>query len=49
VVEGFRWALLGTDNAPGPMFLVSTVVTLVLLLSGVCYFRREERTFADRV
>lgn len=49
VIEGFRWALLGTDNDSGPMLLVSATVTLVLLLSGVCYFRREERTFADRV
>jgi lipopolysaccharide transport system permease protein len=49
VVEGFRWALLGTGNSPGPMLLMSTVVTSVLLLSGLCYFRRAERTFADMV
>lgn len=49
VVEGFRWALLGTENAPGVLLAVSTVVTLVLLVSGLYYFRRMERTFADTV
>jgi lipopolysaccharide transport system permease protein len=49
VVEGFRWALLGTDTAPGPIIIVSTVVALVLLISGAFYFRRMERTFADVV
>jgi lipopolysaccharide transport system permease protein len=49
VVEGFRWALLGTDTAPGPIITVSTLVALVLLVSGGLYFRRMERTFADVV
>lgn len=49
VVEGFRWALLGTDTAPGPMVIVSTVVALALLVSGAFYFRRMEKTFADVV
>jgi len=49
VVEGFRWALLGTDTAPGPIVLVSAVAALVLLVSGALYFRRMERTFADVV
>jgi lipopolysaccharide transport system permease protein len=49
VVDGFRWALLGAPPAPASMFLVSTVVMLVLLASGVLYFRRLERTFADVV
>ncbi len=49
VVEGFRWALLGTKTAPGPMVLVSAAVSLVILLSGAYYFRRMERTFADTV
>jgi len=47
VVEGFRWALLGTGTAPGPMLAVSAAVALALLLSGALYFRRMERTFAD--
>ena len=49
VVEGVRWALLGTGNAPGPLVLMSAVVTLVLLFSGAYFFRRAERTFADMV
>jgi lipopolysaccharide transport system permease protein len=47
VVEGFRWALLGTDTAPGPIIIVSTLVALLLLVSGVFFFRRMEKTFAD--
>jgi len=47
VVEGFRWALLGTDTAPGPMILVSFLVALLILISGVYFFRRMERMFAD--
>ena len=47
VVEGFRWALLGTDSAPGPLFLVSFLVSFLILISGIYYFRRMEKTFAD--
>lgn len=47
VVEGFRWALLGTDTAPGPMTIVSAVVALALFVSGAFYFRRMEQSFAD--
>src|SRR5258708_8956869 len=46
VVEGFRWALLGLDTAPGPIIIVSTLVMLVLLASGAFYFRRMEHNFA---
>lgn len=49
VVEGFRWALLGANTAPGPMIIVSTLVALGLFFSGSYYFRRMERTFADIV
>ncbi len=49
VVEGFRWALLGTGSPPGPMFYVSLATTAVLLVSGLYYFRRVEKTFADVV
>lgn len=49
VVEGFRWALLGSRNAPGPMLWVSTLAAVVLLISGAYYFRRMEKTFADTV
>ena len=34
VIEGFRWALLGTDTQPGPMILVSTVAAVTLLVTG---------------
>lgn len=47
VVEGFRWALLGTETQPGPMIIVSSAVALILFVGGAYYFRRMERTFAD--
>ena len=46
-VEGFRWALLGTETRPGPMILLSAGVGLVVLIGGLFYFRRMERNFAD--
>ena len=46
VAEGFRWALVGAKT-PGPIFLVSTVVAVVVLVSGAYWFRRLEKTFAD--
>ena len=49
VVEGFRWALLGTDVAHGGMILISALAALITLISGAFYFRRMERTFADMV
>jgi lipopolysaccharide transport system permease protein len=49
VVEGFRWALLGTSQAPGAMFAVSALAAALMLISGAFYFRRMERTFADIV
>jgi lipopolysaccharide transport system permease protein len=49
VVEGFRWALLGTDTAPGPLIAVSALVALAILIGGAFYFRRMERIFADVV
>jgi lipopolysaccharide transport system permease protein len=47
VVEGFRWALLGAETAPGSMVLVSSLAALAILVGGAFYFRRMERTFAD--
>jgi lipopolysaccharide transport system permease protein len=49
VVEGFRWALLGTNTRPGPMIAVSSAAALIILISGAFYFRRMEKTFADIV
>jgi lipopolysaccharide transport system permease protein len=47
VVEGFRWALLGSGEPPGAMLAASVLAALALLASGALYFRRTERTFAD--
>jgi lipopolysaccharide transport system permease protein len=49
VVEGFRWALLGKAEGPGALLAVSTVVTALILVGGLYYFRRMEKTFADVV
>ena len=49
VVEGFRWALLGAETAPGPIILISALVAVGLMVSGAFYFRRVEKTFADVV
>ena len=49
VIEGFRWALLGTEAAPGPMTAVSVLIAFALLVSGAYYFRRMEKTFSDVV
>jgi lipopolysaccharide transport system permease protein len=47
VVEGFRWALLGTDTQPGLMVAVSSLAALAVLAAAALYFRRMERAFAD--
>jgi lipopolysaccharide transport system permease protein len=49
VIEGFRWALLGTQTAPGPIIFVSSLAAILILLFGAFYFRRMEKTFADVV
>jgi len=49
VVEGFRWAVLGTTGGPDQMIAISSLISIVLLISGLFYFRRMERTFADMV
>src|SRR5437773_11086029 len=49
VVEGFRWALLRSNSAPGPMIAVSSGAALLILITGAFYFRRMEKTFADIV
>jgi len=49
VVEGFRWALLGTDTTPGLIIIVSSLAALTILVGGAFYFRRMEKTFADVV
>jgi homopolymeric O-antigen transport system permease protein len=49
VVEGFRWATLGSGAAPWALIGISTVSACVLLLAGLAYFDRVERGFADYV
>jgi lipopolysaccharide transport system permease protein len=49
VIEGFRWSLLGIETQPGPIIIVSTLVSLLILISGAFYFRRMEKNFADVV
>jgi len=49
VVQGFRWAILGGSPPPAGLFALSVGVSILLLISGVLYFRRTERTFADVV
>ena len=49
VVEGFRWALLGTATRPGWMAVVSLAVSIFLLITGAFYFRKMEKNFADLI
>lgn len=47
VIEGFRWALLGKGDTDFSPMLVSVAVVFVLLVGGVVFFKRMERTLAD--
>lgn len=49
VIQGFRWAMLGAGEPPSALILASTVAAVFLMISGLFYFRRMERTFADVV
>ena len=49
VIEGFRWALLGKSAPDWTMVAVSLGVVGFLLIGGVMFFRRVERTFADLI
>jgi len=49
VVEGFRWALFGTGQATWQCVAVSVVTVTMLLVSGLFFFRRMEKIFADVV
>ncbi|HKI53043.1 MAG TPA: ABC transporter permease [Anaerolineales bacterium] len=49
VVNGFRWALLGTNTGPGPEMAVSVVISILILIGGLFYFRNMEKTFADTI
>jgi lipopolysaccharide transport system permease protein len=47
VIEGFRWALLGKVQPNWGLLSVSGVIVLTLLVTGLIYFKRMEKTFAD--
>jgi lipopolysaccharide transport system permease protein len=49
VVNGFRWALLGAGNGPDVALWISVTISLLVLVSGLFYFRNMERTFADTI
>lgn len=49
IIEGFRWALLGSQNPPIVSLLSTTTVVLALLYGGILFFKRMEKTFADVV
>ncbi len=47
VIEGFRWALLGKGVTPHPLMFLSVGMMLVMLVGGLFFFRRMERSFVD--
>jgi lipopolysaccharide transport system permease protein len=49
VIEGFRWALTGHGQPPGPMMLVSAAMVTLLFIGGLFFFQRLEGAIADRV
>ncbi len=49
VVNGFRWALLGTNTGPSLNMAVSIAISLLFLVTGLIYFKAMERTFADTI
>ncbi len=49
VINGFRWSLLGAGNGPDTALWLSAAIALLILVSGLFYFRSMERTFADTI
>jgi lipopolysaccharide transport system permease protein len=49
VVNGFRWALLGVGNGPDAGLWISVAIAVIILISGLYYFRNMEKTFADTI
>ncbi len=49
VVNGFRWALLGSGSGPDASLWVSVAISFLILFSGLIYFRNMEKTFADTI
>jgi lipopolysaccharide transport system permease protein len=49
VIDGFRWAVTGHGQPPGPLLLASAAGVAVVLLGGLFFFNRMESSVADRV
>jgi lipopolysaccharide transport system permease protein len=49
VIDGFRWALTGHGQPPGPLLLASTAAVVVVFVGGLFFFQRMEGAIADRV
>lgn len=49
VVEGFRWAIAGAETEPGIIVLISAMISITLLVTGLFFFQRMEATYADAV
>jgi lipopolysaccharide transport system permease protein len=48
VIQGFRWAIMG-GNPPSQLFIIAVIMVALIFVSGLFYFRRMERTFADTI
>ena len=50
VIDGFRWSIIGKGTAIyWPGFILSIVITILIIIWGFWYFRKTEKTFADRI
>jgi lipopolysaccharide transport system permease protein len=49
IIEGFRWAILGTSPPSYLQLVTSTIIIIVILITGAFYFRRKESAFADNI
>jgi lipopolysaccharide transport system permease protein len=49
VVNGFRWALLGSGSGPDISLWISVIISILIFVSGLFYFRSMEKTFADTI
>jgi lipopolysaccharide transport system permease protein len=49
VIDGFRWALTGTGQAPTTTLLASSLIVCFVLFGGLVFFNYMEGSIADRV
>lgn len=47
VIDGFRWSILGEETLYWPGFAISIIGVFLIIISGIWYFRKTEKTFAD--